>query len=78
MNILKYDNTCFIASGDISPSYGIYPRYYIPYLSQMESWFMTWNLGATIVLQIVLLISSTFVEDEVEFKEIGLRISPDH
>lgn len=39
---------------------------------------MTWNLGATIVLQIVLLISSTFVEDEVEFKEIGLRISPDH
>lgn len=77
MNILKYDNTCFIASRDISPSYGIYPRYYIQYLAQMESWFMTWNLGATII-QIVLLISSTFVEDEVEFKEIVQRMSPDH
>lgn len=38
---------------------------------------MTWNLGATII-QIVLLISSTFVEDEVEFKEIVQRMSPDH
>lgn len=38
---------------------------------------MTWNLGATIK-QMELFISSTFVEDEVEFKKIIEKESPDN